>query len=196
MRSLLLLFLAGCLPTAHASSLELAGYDGRFMGDPELKADEVALLDDAELRLLRNEVFAQYGRPFSSADLQAHFGKTSWYKADPGFDESRLTAHDKANVALLQSLEGDRGAAQRKVGEYYGDGVRLLLVGEGSCEVVLGDDLYDWETVPCKWKSRGQWVLTWTDGSWPKPGGKVFLWSMDDGNAKVKERIRVGRAQG
>jgi len=192
----LLLVGAGCVPMAEASSPELPGYDGRFAGDPTLAPDEVALLGDAALRVLRNEVFAQYGRAFSSSDLQEHFKKTSWYKEDPSFSEDRLTANDKANVALLSSLEGDRRASQRKVGEYAGDGYRLLLVSETDCEVVLGDDLYDWESIACKWESRGQWVVTYTDGAWPKPAGKVYLWGLDDGGAKVTKRLTVGEKQG
>ena len=180
--------------SSHAA--ELPGYDGRFAGDPALKASDVAMLDDAALRVLRNEVFAQYGRPFSSADLQAHFGKMSWYHPDPGFEDSRLTANDKANVALLKTLEGDRGAAQRKVGEYFGDGYRLLLTGEGTCEVVTGDDLYDWDSSPCKWKSRGQWVVTWTAGSWPSVDGEVQMFALDDTGAKVTQRLTVGQKQG
>ena len=30
-------------------------------------------------RIQRNEIYARYGRAFSSADLKAHFGKQSWY---------------------------------------------------------------------------------------------------------------------
>lgn len=193
---LTLLPLTGCLASAYAGGDELPGYDGRFVGDPTLSPKELALTNDHDLRRLRNEVFAQYGRAFASEDLAAYFAKKPWYHPDPNFSEERLTANDKANVALIASLEGNRRDEQRKVGEYLGVGYRLLLVGERDCEIITGDDMYDWVSQPCHWESRGQWVLTYTSGSWPSPSGSMFLWRLDDAKQAVRERVQVGLKQG
>ena len=65
-------------------------------------------LDDfspRDLKLLRNTIFARRGRPFVTPMLKAHFATVGWYTADPKYSDSRLTAVDKKNVALVLSLE-------------------------------------------------------------------------------------------
>ena len=63
-------------------------------------------LSQSQLRVLRNTIFAQYGYRFYSPDLQAHFGRFSWYRPDPDLDiRAKLTNLDEENIALLKSLE-------------------------------------------------------------------------------------------
>jgi serine/threonine protein kinase len=69
---------------------------------------ELAGLPKLRLRVLRNTVYARHGRTFDSADLQAYFSRQSWYKANPGFRESMLTANDKANVDTIGAEEKRR----------------------------------------------------------------------------------------
>ena len=61
-----------------------------------------------ELRVARNEIYAAYGRQFSSADLKAYFEGKSWYSgrvpADQ-FSDDILTEVQKNNVALISSYE-------------------------------------------------------------------------------------------
>ena len=62
-------------------------------------------MDKAQLRLLRNAVYARHGRMFASADLQALFGGQIWYKPNPGYSDDLLTDTDRANIALILEFE-------------------------------------------------------------------------------------------
>ncbi|SEQ12325.1 YARHG domain-containing protein [Treponema bryantii] len=63
-------------------------------------------LSKAELRLLRNTIFAIYGVHFKSADLSTHFAKQVWY-TDEGktSGEIKLSAHRQKLVEMIQKLE-------------------------------------------------------------------------------------------
>lgn len=73
-----------------------------------LSPEDVAGLSADELRVARNEIYAAYGRQFSSADLKAYFEGKSWYSgtvpADQ-FSDDILTEVQKNNVALISSYE-------------------------------------------------------------------------------------------
>ena len=58
-----------------------------------------------DLRRLRNEIYARHGRPFKDAELRAYFTSFDWYKADPKFRESSLSAIERANAAAILRLE-------------------------------------------------------------------------------------------
>ncbi|MEM7654612.1 MAG: YARHG domain-containing protein [Bacteroidota bacterium] len=62
----------------------------------------------AELRLMRNEIFADYGYQFRSEDLQQHFSAQSWYQpttTDVAAVSPRLNWLEQQNVALIRRLE-------------------------------------------------------------------------------------------
>ena len=63
-------------------------------------------LSKADLRLLRNTIFAIYGVHFKSADLSAHFAKQVWY-TDEGKTSGEVTlpAHRQKLVEMIQELE-------------------------------------------------------------------------------------------
>ena len=63
-------------------------------------------LSKAELRLLRNTVFALYGVHFKSEDLAKHFDKQVWY-TDEGKSSAEITlpAHRQKLVEMIQALE-------------------------------------------------------------------------------------------
>lgn len=71
-----------------------------------LTASDVAALSPRDLRIARNEIFARRGRFFESPDLQAHFGRFSWYH--PTQAEVTLNAVEQANVQLIQAEEARR----------------------------------------------------------------------------------------
>lgn len=65
-------------------------------------------LEQDDLRLLRNEIYAVYGRKFTSRDLQAYFEGKGWYRGvtEPEqFDETVLGGMMKRNVAFLKDAE-------------------------------------------------------------------------------------------
>ena len=63
-------------------------------------------LSKADLRLLRNTVFALYGVHFKSEDLSKHFDKEVWY-TDEGKTSAEVTlpAHRQKLVEMIQKLE-------------------------------------------------------------------------------------------
>jgi hypothetical protein len=74
-----------------------------------LSSDQISTLSPGELRIARNEIFARRGIYFKSPDLQAHFGKFSWYH--PNTWNPALSRIEEQNVALLQQHEQLYGAA-------------------------------------------------------------------------------------
>jgi hypothetical protein len=62
-------------------------------------------LSGRDLKLLRNTVFARYGRPFTTDLVKGHFKTVTWYQPDETYADSKLTAVDKKNVKLILSLE-------------------------------------------------------------------------------------------
>lgn len=67
--------------------------------------EELNTLNKDELRILRNAVYAKYGRPFVSEDLQVFFGSKSWYKINNNFSETSFTIFDKRNIENIQAAE-------------------------------------------------------------------------------------------
>lgn len=61
-----------------------------------------------ELRIARNEIYAAYGRMFTSQDLIDYFNSKPWYQGtipSDQFDDSVLTETQKANIRTIQSYE-------------------------------------------------------------------------------------------
>ncbi len=75
---------------------------------------EVEVLDDQQLRLARNEIFARLGRTFADQELQAYFDSKSWYVGrytPEEFDamgDSVLNQYEMANSQLITEVEEAR----------------------------------------------------------------------------------------
>jgi len=69
--------------------------------------DDISLaqLTPDELRLLRNSIYAKYGRIFSSKDLTDYFSKFSWYIPKKKNVDSLLTEIDKINIEKILLFE-------------------------------------------------------------------------------------------
>jgi hypothetical protein len=68
--------------------------------------ETLATMSKAELRLLRNTIFALYGVHFKSEDLSAHFAKEVWYTDDGKTSgEVELPPHRQKLVEMIQELE-------------------------------------------------------------------------------------------
>ncbi|MBP7865160.1 MAG: DUF3160 domain-containing protein [Acidobacteria bacterium] len=65
----------------------------------------------AELRWLRNEIYARHGRPFKAYDLHSFFMGAGWYRPDPKYADSRLTPAETANVERVLARERELMAA-------------------------------------------------------------------------------------
>lgn len=76
--------------------------------DSKLTAEDLQDLDKAQLRLMRNAVYARHGRTFKSVDLQSLWNCYTWYKVNPNYSDDLLTEVDTYNIKLIQQYEAQR----------------------------------------------------------------------------------------
>ncbi|HEX8351754.1 MAG TPA: protein kinase, partial [Pyrinomonadaceae bacterium] len=67
----------------------------------------------AQLRLLRNTVYARYGRVFREDDLKQYFPSRPWYSPRDGYSDRLLSTNDRANADLIKVFEDNDGAPPR-----------------------------------------------------------------------------------
>ncbi len=58
-----------------------------------------------ELRAMRNEVYARYGRTFDALDLREYFSRKPWYRPSPAYSDGALSDIDRENVRIIQDFE-------------------------------------------------------------------------------------------
>jgi hypothetical protein len=73
--------------------------------DRVVTAAELQDRSKAELRVMRNEVYAHHGRVFQDADLHNYFSKKPWYRQNPAYSDGLLTEVDKENIRVIQEFE-------------------------------------------------------------------------------------------
>lgn len=72
----------------------------------KLTAQDLAPYSKAELRLMRNTIFAIHGHKFQSEDLQQYFSQFPWYRPTvTEVPEDELSEIEKYNVTFLQKYE-------------------------------------------------------------------------------------------
>jgi len=89
----------------------LPNYNGIWT-NPDLNPQgwEISVLDlmpfyQDKLDILRNEIYARYGRPFSNPKYREYFTSQSWYVEKQNYSDSWLTAEDKKLIELIVSIE-------------------------------------------------------------------------------------------
>ncbi len=85
---------AGILPESSARDVTEADLKGRSA---------------RELTLMRNEIFARYGRPFKDAELRKHFEAQSWYRAFEGYQDSMLSVMERENAERIAAYQSKHG---------------------------------------------------------------------------------------
>ena len=80
----------------------------------ELEDTDYSKMSVAELRILRNTVFAFHGYEFKSDDLKKHFAKQWYYYPNKKFRNSDLTEEERAFVKAVQARERELSAAPAK----------------------------------------------------------------------------------
>jgi YARHG domain len=86
----------------------IVGYENQLHEELSAKPITRALLaglfvEDAAK--MRQEIYARRGKIFKEPWLQQYFASFDWYKADPNFVESSLTAVEKQNIATIAAYE-------------------------------------------------------------------------------------------
>jgi len=69
--------------------------------DRELDRTDLGHLDNWELTLARNEIFARHGRPFQNEDIRKHFEATGWYSPDEDYTDAWLSLTERKNAAFI-----------------------------------------------------------------------------------------------
>ena len=59
----------------------------------------------ADLRMLRNEVYARHGRPFRTKWIADAFRQYAWYTPRDDYSDAELSAVERANIALITRRE-------------------------------------------------------------------------------------------
>ncbi len=73
--------------------------------------DELSSYDDATLRIARNEIYARYGRIFTSEDLKSYFESQPWYVGIYSAEEFReewLNEYELRNLELINEVENSQ----------------------------------------------------------------------------------------
>jgi hypothetical protein len=70
--------------------------------------NELILLTNKQLRILKNSVYAFRGFDFTEKDLQDYFKKQDWYIVNPNFSESLFTENEKTNIRKIENEEKSR----------------------------------------------------------------------------------------
>jgi hypothetical protein len=70
-----------------------------------LTAQDLAALSRAQLRMMRNEIYARHGMIFRSEALRRYFTAQPWYQPRHDDVTAMLTPVERANVALIQERE-------------------------------------------------------------------------------------------
>ena len=86
----------------------------------ELTAGQVSSVNDWELIVARNEIFARYGLHFSTKELLEHFKGKSWFTIDSSVgNDVELNSIEYKNVTTILDEENRRieKAANHDLGE-------------------------------------------------------------------------------
>lgn len=83
------------------------GRTNRYLLTSSLGSYDEGDLSKAELRILRNTVYAHYGYIFKSADLNKHFQQFAWYRPDPNLkmEDIVLTTLELEFLSQIMELE-------------------------------------------------------------------------------------------
>ncbi len=103
----------------NSHALEFKVYDSNTR---LLNRDELNLYSDADLRVIRNEIYARHGLIFKSQDLSTHFNSMSWYLGTiSDMNQISLSEIERENVNSIVEIESER--------EIVAD-AKAFLVGE------------------------------------------------------------------
>jgi hypothetical protein len=86
--------------------------------DNIIKQEDLKNLNQHDLRILKNTIFAKYGYEFASEDLKDHFSNFSWYNGNKPNVQNELTETDWINIALIQSLEKSGNTDFQHIGSF------------------------------------------------------------------------------
>jgi hypothetical protein len=135
-----------------------------------------------KLPFVRNEIYAQYGRPFVNQIYRDYFRAQKWYQEKNNFSESWLTQREQTNAAFILSLEQSVKSIDEIIpivlrNIEYTDGTAILTFTSrqqlvwsdgrvdfsvyGSDYGAYGSNWSSKKTLP--WAVMGDWILVYSD---------------------------------
>jgi hypothetical protein len=79
-----------------------------ILRDKIFNTNELLLLNNEQLKLLRNSIYAYHGYVFKSVDLQEYFNSQYWYKSNNKFNETLFSENEKQNIINILNEENRR----------------------------------------------------------------------------------------
>lgn len=115
--------------------------------DKKLEEGDLWKLNQTDMSILRNQIYAKYGREFQDIFLDAVFKQKSWYAPEYSASEfdagqqKKLTDLEQNNLELLRKVEEARGYRSTGAGDYSTakglmSGSWIDLDGDGEKEQV------------------------------------------------------------
>lgn len=79
--------------------------DYPFCSSEILTSDILNNFEKAELKIMRNEIFARYGYKFKTNKMKKYFESKNWYKGEYDNVNNKLTDLEKINIELIKFFE-------------------------------------------------------------------------------------------
>ena len=122
-------FLPACLLIFNAAAENLQHeYECMYTEYTPIEISDAAFLSGDDLGFLRNEIYARYGRTFSTDKYRSFFRRQKWYSPDSAYSDARLTDTDRENIKLIQSLENPSNDDKNS---------ESLLISGGEREIIV-----------------------------------------------------------
>ena len=169
-KTVFLLIALGAVVMLQAQNV-LPGYSGYWENPRKINILDLIEFYPDQLPYLRNEIFARYGRPFTTKAYQDYFRARRWYQEKSNFSESWLSQIDRDNVNFIAAVEQtmqtiEAVAALVLKNIEYTDG-RAILTFTSRQQVVWTDRRVDFgayglsgdskKNLP--WFAMGNWIL-------------------------------------
>ncbi|HEX8143371.1 MAG TPA: YARHG domain-containing protein [Pyrinomonadaceae bacterium] len=82
-----------------------ARVEAKILRGASVSQSDITGLSRAELRRLRNTVYARHGRIFERMELQQYFDGRPWYKKRADYSDNDLSPVDRDNINLIRAAE-------------------------------------------------------------------------------------------
>lgn len=86
-------------------STAAARVESKILRGASVTQSDISGINRAELRRLRNTVYARHGRIFERMELQQYFDGRPWYKKRADYTDDDLTPIDRDNINLIRTAE-------------------------------------------------------------------------------------------
>lgn len=111
---LFLSLFVGSVQYTDASEMTISLAEPKAMDNPyqwlstyRLKSEDVKDYSLADLRLMRNAIYAMHGYIFKNAELRKHFSAFEWYFPNNENVDANLSAIENANIKVIQARENE-----------------------------------------------------------------------------------------